>query len=463
MALLPPAGDRAAEAPRHFPPLPRPTIEDDRWSAFIAFAPEGAAPQGTGPLSGVTFAVKNNIDAIGFATRAGSPAIDAPIASVDAAVVQRLKQRGAVCVGTLNMHELALGTTSANAFFGTVGNPRAPGRSAGGSSGGSAAAVAAGLVSFSLSTDTGGSARIPAAHCGVVGLRPTSDRYPGEGVLTLSPSRDTVGVIASTVAQVAIVDAVIAGGPTLEALDLRDVRIGVPRAAPDSPVAGEVTEAMTAVQSLLVELGVTLVEVDLEPLRDARAALAVVAFEAPRSILARRGILTELPELTGSELAEIADFIEDVASTDVREVLASFIAEPVTNEAYRAALTRRSALEEAWARLFARNGVQAIMAPTVPILPPPSGATTVRLAGADFPEFPLSIRTTDPSAFAGLPSVSIPIPRAVGEPPLGLGLDGPRGRDRDVLAIALLLEQHLTAFADRISFRISLDGEARTS
>src|SRR5204863_3451998 len=134
----------------------------------------------------------------------------------------------ATVAGKTNMHELALGTTNRNPAFGTVGNPAAPGRSAGGSSGGSAAAVAAGLVPLALGTDTGGSVRIPASYCGIVGFRPSIGRWPRTGVMPLSTTRDTVGVLAGSVAEVSLVDSIMTGSSVAEPVTLQGVRLGVP-------------------------------------------------------------------------------------------------------------------------------------------------------------------------------------------------------------------------------------------
>ncbi|MFJ3018501.1 amidase family protein [Streptomyces collinus] len=134
-----------------------------------------------GPLAGVPFAVKDNIDLAGLPTTAGTSFLDRNLPPQSASVVSRLVDAGALAVAKTNMHVLALGVTSNNATFGPVRNPADRDRSAGGSSGGSATAVAAGSVPFALGTDTGGSVRIPAAFCGIVGFRPSTSRYPTDG------------------------------------------------------------------------------------------------------------------------------------------------------------------------------------------------------------------------------------------------------------------------------------------
>src|SRR5690625_3563166 len=164
-------------------------------------------------LAGLRFAVKDNIDATGFPTTAGTPGL-AHCPDQDATVVARLKAAGAQLVGKTNMHEFSVGITGNNPHSGPVPNPADPRRVAGGSSGGSAAAVATGEVDFALGTDTGGSVRIPAAFCGVPGFRPSTGRYSSRGILGLSRSRDTAGILARDLALLEAVDAELSGEPT---------------------------------------------------------------------------------------------------------------------------------------------------------------------------------------------------------------------------------------------------------
>lgn len=165
----------------------------------------------------------------GLPTTARSPSLNT-VARADAGVVSILRDAGVVVLGKTNMHELAFGITSNNPTYGPVRNPFDPQRIAVGSSGGSAVSVATGGVPFALGTDTGGSITIPAAFCGVVGFRPTTGRYPGDGLVKLSHSRDTVGIHAHTVADVALVDAIIAhrsAGPFASPVDVAGLRIGI--------------------------------------------------------------------------------------------------------------------------------------------------------------------------------------------------------------------------------------------
>ncbi|MBV9744688.1 MAG: amidase, partial [Acidobacteriia bacterium] len=185
--------------------------ENPDLNAFIAVLPEYAlhraaeadrelaAGVNRGPLHGIPVAVKDVFDMRGIPTTGGALIYDNAPATANAAVVERLEAAGAVITGKLNLHELAYGITSENPHFGAVRNPRNREHSAGGSSGGSAVAVAAGLVFASLGTDTGGSIRIPAAFCGVVGCKPTFGLVSRHGTQPLGFSLDHVGPLASTV------------------------------------------------------------------------------------------------------------------------------------------------------------------------------------------------------------------------------------------------------------------------
>ncbi|MEU3509393.1 amidase family protein [Streptomyces longwoodensis] len=164
-----------------------------------------------GPLCGIPLAVNDNIDVAGLPTTACTPALAHHVPRRDSGVWQLCARAGAVVMGKTTMHELAYGVTGAHAGRFTARNPTDSGRLAGGSSSGTAAAVAAGIVPAGLGTDTGGSARIPAAHCGVVGFRPSTGRYPGRGTVQISTTRDTVGVLARSVDDVCVLDAVLSG------------------------------------------------------------------------------------------------------------------------------------------------------------------------------------------------------------------------------------------------------------
>ena len=217
---------------------------------------------GDGELTGVPFAVKDNIDVAGMPATAGSPLLEGYVPEVDSTVVGLLREAGAVVVGKTNMHELAFGVTSNNATYGACRNPIDPNLSTGGSSGGSAATVALGTVPFSIGTDTGGSITLPASFCGVVGYRPSTGRYPSDGLQRLSWTRDTIGIHASTVRDARAVDQVITRSKSAPPKEITDLTLGVPKSRWEG-VDGAVDAVARDVLEKLRDAGVTLVEVDL--------------------------------------------------------------------------------------------------------------------------------------------------------------------------------------------------------
>ncbi|HZR94511.1 MAG TPA: amidase [Gaiellaceae bacterium] len=186
----------------------------DAWNAVITEVEPAAAPPG--PLHGLRLLVKDLFDTAGVRTTYGSKIYAEHVPARTASAVERLVAAGAVVVGKANLHEFAWGVTSQNPWYGTVQNPAHPGRTTGGSSGGNAAALAAGLCDLGLGTDTGGSIRLPAACCGVVGLKPSWGRIPVDGVYPLCPTFDTVGPLGLTVADVARAWSVLAASPVPE-------------------------------------------------------------------------------------------------------------------------------------------------------------------------------------------------------------------------------------------------------
>ncbi|OPG07552.1 amidase, partial [Microbispora sp. GKU 823] len=269
------AAVRAGQAPPSGPArdaLARIAELDPELHAFTQVFTDAVPVSPTGPLAGVPVAVKDNIDVEGRVTGLGRPVDERSAAARDAGAVALLRAAGAVVVGKTNLPEFASSAVTVNAHYGDARNPRDPRRTAGGSSGGSAAAVAAGMVPAALGTDTGGSVLIPAALTGVCGFRPTYGRVGTGGVIPLSPSLDTVGVIAPGPADVRELMRVLLGPwPGQDgAVRLPGLRVGV--------LGGEFGEAEGGVREC--------VEAALDLLRAAGSATRPV--ELPSAPRARR-------------------------------------------------------------------------------------------------------------------------------------------------------------------------------
>jgi mandelamide amidase len=409
--------------------------------AFLALADDPAS--GPGPLAGVPVAVKGNLDTADFVTSGGTPALRGSRPGRDQHAVGRLRAAGAAVLGTTNLHELALGITSNNAAFGPVRNPYDPTRSAGGSSGGSAVAVATGVVPVALGTDTGGSVRIPAAHCGVVGWRPTTGRWGTGRIVPISRTRDTAGVLATTVADAAEVDAIVTGEP-VAAPPGRRLRLGVPSTGYFTDLHPEVAACTGRALDRLADAGVELVEVEVASGHelDAECGFPIVFYEIAQDLPAY------LATLPGPERdLTLADVLAQVASPDVRGALEAAASGAFTDDGYRQAQATRARLREAFVAALHpadRDRLDALVYPTVPLPPPPLGDDdTTDLDGRAVPTFLTSIQNTGPGSTAGMPAISLPAGATTAGLPIGLSLESVPGDDGALLAVAAQVEAAL--------------------
>ncbi|UES38343.1 indoleacetamide hydrolase [Roseibium aggregatum] len=424
---------------------------DDPGNVYITFDSEGAlaaaaaadesvkAGEPLGPLHGVPIVVKDNIASAGLPTTGGTPALKGWVPAEDAPVLKKLRDAGAILLGKTNLHELAFGITSNNAAFGAVANAYDPDRFAGGSSGGTGAAIGARLAPAGLGTDTGGSVRIPSALNGVSGLRPTTGRYPAEGIVPISATRDTPGPIARTVSDLVLLDAVITGSTaTLDPADLGTVRLGVPGVLTDN-LSPETDRLFKEALDKLQAAGVTLVPVDISTELElaGKAGFPIALWEVKRDLAA----FLETHE-TGLGLQDIAD---EVASPDVKFVFDNLVLgnQAIPDAVYREAMDdMRPLIQAGYAEVFAANKLDALVFPTTPLPAQPITGSdeTVSLNGADVPTFPTFIRNTDPGSVAGIPGLSLPAGLTSDGLPVGLELDGPAYSDRHLLALGLAVE-----------------------
>jgi aspartyl-tRNA(Asn)/glutamyl-tRNA(Gln) amidotransferase subunit A len=381
-----------------------------------------------GVLHGVPIAVKDVIDVAGARTTAASRILAENVARADAATVEALRAEGAVMVGKLNTHEFALGAMTTSPHSGPARNPWATDRICGGSSGGSGAAAAARLVPATLGTDTAGSIRIPASFCGVTGLRPTSGRVSNRGVVPVSFTLDTVGPIAPSAEDCAIL---------LEAIAGHDPRDPTTADLPVPPYSRELERGAAGLR-----VGVVSALVDradprigaavLEAVEELAAAGAVVE-EVEVPLLDQAGAilpLIMLPEAAEVHLPWLRSRLDDYGP-DVRARLLAGLLLPVT-----AGVTGRRARRWYCERLEEVLGrFDVLAAPQMLTAPPRIGEDTVEVSGEEVLYRLSVIPTSSPWTLAGLPVASVPCGFVDGLP-VGLALVGRRFAEADVLRLA---------------------------
>jgi Asp-tRNA(Asn)/Glu-tRNA(Gln) amidotransferase A subunit family amidase len=402
-------------------------------NAFIAIADVVDPPRSAGtPLAGLPVAVKDNIDVVGFACTAGTPALADWRPPRDAAIVATLRSAGAVVIGKANLHELAIGITSNNPTFGPARNPHDLDLIAGGSSGGSAAAVAAGVVPLALGTDTAGSVRIPAALCGCVGYRPTSGRYPQDGVVPLSRTRDTVGLLTRDVADAMLVDQLLTQ-TTGSAVQLAGQRLGVPRPYFYDGLDPELRVVIDAALDRLADAGAVLIETEVPELDAllAPVSLPLTLFEAVRD-LARYLDAHRCPIHTWEIVDAMAGPVERAWYEN------ELWGDPVSDDTYRDIIASgRPAVIDAYRQCFERDRLDALVMPTTRLPARPVGQDDVVLIdGEPVPTLGAYLRNTDPASVAGLPSISVPAGLTESGLPVGLMFEAPAGHDARLLALA---------------------------
>ena len=415
--------------------------------AVLRRARELDAAESKRALHGLPVALKDAIGSAELPTTAGTPGLATHQPAEDADVVKPLVHAGAFVFGKLNMHELSYGITSNNKHFGPVRNPFDRRHIPGGSSGGAAAAVAAGMVPAALGTDTGGSVRIPAALCSVVGFRPSAKRYPQRGIVPVSHTRDTAGPICRSVDDAAMIDAIVTGVPDRLVIPAPSgVRIGVPNRYFTETLAADTRELFTLRLEELRQAGWTIVAVDIEGIQrpEEGCGFPIALYETKSGLSAYLAAFA--PD--GPTLEKL---IELVSSPDVKGILCGLLApdfEEIAGVYQDAVASGRPRLQETFAVCFAENELDALIFPTTVRTAALIGEDeTVELGGETVPTFPTFIRNTDPGSIAGIPGISIPAGLSADGLPIGIELDGPAGSDRRLLAVARALEEDLPAAA----------------
>jgi aspartyl-tRNA(Asn)/glutamyl-tRNA(Gln) amidotransferase subunit A len=376
-----------------------------------------------GPLDGTIVSIKDLFDVAGEPTRAGSKILaeEAAPATADAPVVHRLRAAGAVIVAKTNMTEFAFSGIGANPHFGTPGNPRDRARVPGGSSAGAGVAVADGMCEIAIGSDTGGSVRIPAALCGLVGFKPSRQRVPTEGAFPLSYTLDSIGPIARSVADCAKADAVMAGGDfvPLEPVALDGLRFGIAEGLPLENLDQTVTAAFTAAVKRLGQAGVRVSQEKISLFDDMMAVNAKGGISPPEACAIHRDrIKRRAADIDPNVLARIERGCA-VASADYVDMMRD-----------RARLVRAMDL-----RL---GELDVLILPATPIVAPTIAEVEDRKVFS-FCNMML-LRNTNIINFFDLCAVSIPLPVAL---PVGLMLVARNGEDRRLFRIAAAVEELL--------------------
>ena len=397
---------------------------------------------GSGPLLGVPLAVKDSYLTKGLTTTLGTSVLAGFKPTRDAAAVAAVKDAGAIVFGKNNLVEMSYGLTGLNAHHGQVKNPYNKAHVTGGSSSGAGASVAARIVPAALGGDTVGSIRVPASLCGVVGYKPTPGRWPGQGVAPISETLDTTGLLARSVEDCELVDALLtrSPGPSPDAPGhLRGVKLAY---APRQHLAGADGQVETVFRETLRKLkdaGAELVEIDLGGDFHALAARTTwpiffhETMPAVREFIAANGVPVSFEQIH-------AGLGEPVQASWSRAVVASGPGY-FSDEKYLIALnTGRQELRRRLASI-AFGQADALLFPTTPCAAPRiEHQWMFQVGGKDVTDIFLS-RNTHPSSAAGVPGISLPMALDPQGLPLGLELDAGAGRDRELLALARRVEQ----------------------
>jgi aspartyl-tRNA(Asn)/glutamyl-tRNA(Gln) amidotransferase subunit A len=385
---------------------------------------EMAAGRYRGSLHGIPISLKDLIDVAGVPTTAASRVRDGHCAEQDAPIVSRLRAAGAVIVGKTNLHEFAFGTSTEDSAFGAARNPHDPARSPGGSSGGSGIAVATGMSIASIGTDTGGSIRIPAAACGIVGLKPTVGEIPTAGVVPLSSTLDHVGPMTRSVRDAAIVFDALAGSSEPGGWS-----------APDRPLRLVIPEPFY-LERLDDEVRARFREA-CDRLRDAGHQVRIGAIEHASLVPAvyLHIVMAEAAAYHARTLEQMPE--KYVASVRLRLEMGRY----VLGEDYVRAMRGRQVLRAAVDAALAE--ADALLLPGLAIPAPPLGANSVDVGGAKEPVRAVTLRLTQTFNITGHPALVLPMGRTAGGLPCGCQLVGRFGATRELLRAALACEAQI--------------------
>jgi aspartyl-tRNA(Asn)/glutamyl-tRNA(Gln) amidotransferase subunit A len=401
-----------------------------------------------GPLCGVPMAIKDNILIEGEICTSGSKILKDYVSAYDATVIKKLREAGAVVIGKANMDEFAMGSSTENSAYGTVKNPRDTALVPGGSSGGSAAAVAANMALGALGSDTGGSIRLPAAFCGVVGMKPTYGKVSRFGLMAMASSLDQIGPFGKTVSDAEEIYSAIKGADRMDSTS-RDaaetagsgtMTIGIPKEFfSGEGLDKDTSEAMEAAINSFRSAGMKIKEVSLPAAKYALSTYYVIMFAEVSTNLARfDGIRYSRGGGGDDTLLEIYMKTRGVGFGDEvkrRILMGTFVLSAGYYDAYYAKAQKvRQLIREDFTRAFAT--VDAIFSPVSPTVPFRIGEK------ADDPlQMYLSDIYTIPVNLVGLPAISIPVKDREGKLPVGFQLIGQRFHDSDLFRLGKIYER----------------------
>lgn len=421
------------------------------WDKEAALA-EAALADLSKPLGGIPIAIKDNICMLGQPTRCASRMLENFISPYDATAVAKLRAAGAIPFGRTNMDEFAMGSAGENSAFGATANPVNPAHAPGGSSSGSAAAVAGGMAIASLGSDTGGSIRQPASHCGIVGMKPTYGRVSRYGLVAFASSLDQIGPLTQNVSDAATLLNALCGHDAKDSTsslhptedftaglgkDIKGIRIGLPKEYISGGNDPAVAAALERAISTLTSLGAEIVEISLPHAEAVVAAYYIIACAEASSNLSR------FDGIRYGFRAENTNGLDDLYSktrgtgfgSEVKRriILGTYVLSSGFYDAYYARAQKvRSLVASDFAEAFKQ--VDCIIGPVAPTAAP-------RLHDANLT--PLQIYLSDiytiPANLAGLPGISVPCPQEDGLP-IGIQLQAPHFAETRLLQIASALE-----------------------
>jgi len=397
-----------------------------------------------GPLHGLPIPVKDSVNTKDMPTTGGTPALRNFRPPEDAPIVRALLAAGAIVLGKTNLHELSFGWTSNNLAFGPVHNPYDMRRIPGGSSGGTAVAVAARMAPLGVAEDTEGSIRVPAAMCGIAGLRPTTRRYVTTGVVPISPLFDQVGPHARTVADLVLFDSVATGDRSgLGAAELKGTKLGLARSYWFTDLDSEVERVANEALAKLHAAGAELIEVEVPGL----ARLIELITNPVQNHDVRYSLQKYLEEYgAGVTFDQLISQASPEIRRDFRDLLPGgklFVGDKEYQVVRDQHLPK---LKEVYRQYFARTGVAAIVFPATMIPPPLIGEDVeVSIGGKKVPFETAVARNIAPGSTAGLPGLVMAAGTTPAGLPIALEFDGPAGSDRALLALGLAVERVLGA------------------